>query len=215
MKKNVFDKNRRRYKITLLLIFISFILGVLLGYVTTKSTMTDIEIELENLHLDLRSFREYITFAETFEINSCDDEFIEQLSKNIFESGTILNNMEQEGELDTPKYDLLKQRHNINQVIFYSKLKQFKEQCDYEKDVILFFFNGDKPKDAKKQGDALAQVTDNQEVIVLPMDYGYTSHISYFYEYHSIDKLPALIINYEEILQGHSNKERILAALNK
>lgn len=214
MKQNVFDKNRRRYKITLLLIIISFILGVLLGYVITKSSTTEIELELENLHLDLRSFREYITFAETFEINSCDDEFIEQLSKNIFDSGTILNNMEQEGKLDTPKYDLLKQRHNINQVIFYSKLKQFKEQCNYEKDIILFFFDGEKPKDAKKQGDALAQATNKQDVIILPMDYEYTPHISYFYEYYSLDKLPALIINYEEILQGHSNKDKILNALN-
>ncbi len=214
MKKNVFDKNRRRYKITLILIFIAFILGALLGYITTRSSTSEIELELENLHLDLRSFNEYLIFAETFDINSCDDAFIEQLNNNIFESGVILDSMEQEGELDTPQYTILKQRHNINQVIFYSKLKQFKEKCDYEKDVILFFFDGEKPDEALKQGQELKLITDNQDVIVLPMDYGYTQHISYFYDYYAIDELPALIINYDTIIQGHSNKEQILNALN-
>ncbi|MFP4567628.1 MAG: hypothetical protein ACLFN8_01660 [Candidatus Woesearchaeota archaeon] len=214
MTNKVFNKNKKRYKLTLLLILIAFILGTLLGYITTRTTQTELELELENLNLDLRSFREYLLFAEAFEINSCDETFIEQLNNKMYDSGITLDEMEQEDQLDTPKYELLKQKHNINQVIFYSKLKQYRENCNYEKDVILFFFDGKKPEDAKKQGLILEKILETENVAILPMDYGYTNHIYYFYEYYKIQNLPALIINYDLKLEGISNEEKIRAVLN-
>ena len=210
MKKNIFDKNRRRKKITILILIITFTAGFFMGWFSNNTIITEIELELENLNLDLRSFSEYLAFAEIFNIDTCDESFIEFIGRNIQESGATLDAMEREGKLDTPRYTILKQRHNINQVIFYSELKKFQENCEHEKNVILFFFDGEKPEDANKQGQVLNEIIKTRDAIVLAMDYGYTAHINYFYEYHEIRKLPTLIINYETKLEGHREKDEIL-----
>lgn len=208
MKQNIFAKEKG--KTFILFIVLALFLGFFLGWTMNTSTLTDIELELENLNLDLRSFNEYIAFAEIFELDSCDSVFIEYLGRKIYESGVTLEAMEEEGQMDTPEYDLLKQRHNINQVIYYSELKKFKDECDFEKNVILFFFDGTKPEESTKQGRVIGEVSQEKEIILLPMDYGYTEHIDYFYEYHSPKKLPTLIINYETKLEGHQEKQVLL-----
>lgn len=211
MKKKVFTKQKN--KGFLLFIVFTFILGFLLGWLSNVSTLSDMDIELENLQLDLRSFNEYLAFAEIFNLDTCDTVFIDYLGRRIYESGLSLERMEEEGQIDNPEYDLLKQRHNINQVIYYSELKKFKDKCEYEKNVILFFFDGNQPEESSRQGRVLGEVNKERDFVLLPMDYGYTEHISYFYDYYDAKQLPTLIINYEKKLQGHTDKETLLEVL--
>ena len=211
MKKNIFEKEKG--KTFLIFLVLALLLGFLLGWTLNTSTLTELKLELENLNLDLRSFSEYLAFAEIFEINSCDTRFIEYIGRNIYESGLTLEEMEEQGLEDTPGYDLLKQRHNINQVIYYSELKKFKDECDYDKNIILFFFDGENPEESQRQGRVLGQVNKERDFVLLPMDYGYTKHIDYFYEYHEIKELPTLIINFETKLEGHQDKETLLQTL--
>ena len=211
MKTKPFQKQKG--KTFLIFIVLAFLLGFLLGWTSNTTPLTELELELENLNLDLRSFSEYLAFAETFKLDSCDPRFIEYIGRNIYESGLTLEEMEEQGLEDTPGYDLLKQRHNINQVIYYSELKKFRDECDYDKNVILFFFDGENPEESQRQGRVLGQVNREKDFVLLPMDYGYTKYIDYFYEYHEIKELPTLIINFETKLEGHQDKETLLQTL--
>ena len=212
MKKNIFTKNKG--KTFLLFTIFAFIIGFTLGWQSNNSDMSELEIELENLNLDLRSFNEYLTFAEIFELDSCESSFIEYLGRRIYESGVTLENMEQAGKTDTFEYDLLKQKHNINQVTYYSELKRFKDNCGYQKNIILFFFDGENPEESRQQGRVIGKVNQQKDISLLPMDYGYTKQIGFFYDYYKISELPALIINYETILQGFTDEETLLNLLN-
>ena len=211
MKKNIFTKEKG--KTFILFIVFALFLGFFLGWLANSSTLTEIEIELENLNLDLRSFNEFIAFAEIFELDTCDPIFIDYLGRKIYESGLTLEAMEEEGQIDTPEYSFLKQRHNINQVIYYAELKKFKDKCDFEKNVILFFFDGENPEESQRQGRVIGEIRRERDFVLLPMDYGYTKHIDYFYEFHEIRELPTLIINYQTKLEGHQDKETLLNIL--
>ncbi|MFT4312164.1 MAG: hypothetical protein ACMXYF_02950 [Candidatus Woesearchaeota archaeon] len=210
-KKKVFYK-KKSINILFALI-LAFILGFLLGVFSGDSTVSDLEIEIENLYLDMRSLNEYLTFTQHFDIDTCQSTHINSLASRIHESGIRLDQMEQEGADSSRRYDLLKQRHNVNQVIFYAELQRFQQECDFQTPVILFFFDGNNPGQARAQGNELEPLQD--KLLIIPMDYGYTPSISYFYDFFEIEQLPALIINFDITLQGHSDLTRIQNALNR
>ncbi|HDP73518.1 MAG TPA: hypothetical protein ENN46_00990 [Candidatus Woesearchaeota archaeon] len=213
MKKKIFKKNRAP-RFLIILVFV-FSLGLIFGWMSNSTELSELEIELENLNLDLRSFNEQLAFAEAFNLEACDSAFIERIGESIRQSSIILDQLEKDRRTTTPRYEFLKKKHNINQVIYYSELKRFKENCGYEKDIMLFFFDSSRPGQAEKQGKIIDSIAQGNGMLILPMDYGYTEYINYFYEYYPVEELPALVINYEHILEGFSEKEAILDALSR
>ncbi len=206
MTKKFYTKSRKTLLVTLLLV--SFIMGYMSGWLTSEQTISDLELEIESLNLDIRSVNQRVQFSKYFG-DICEPEHIDFIGRRIYETGIELDRLERRGLEDTNDYIILKQRHNVNQVLFYTELKKFKEECEYDKNIILFFFDGSEGEEARAQGEEISIAIEERDVIVLPMDYGYTNYISYFYDYHSINELPALVINYDTTLEGFSEADVI------
>lgn len=209
---NILNKKRKTFFLVTTLFV--FILGIFLGFWMSESELSQLEMELQNLHLDLRSINERIQFAEVFEEDICEIQYLRPIRQTISETAGTLVELEQEERIDTERYDLLKQRHNINQVLFYSELKRYKDLCGYDRDVILFFFNSEEPEISDKQGRELDILVSENGLTIISMDYNYTERISYFYEYYDVKELPALIINYNTTVEGFRTAEEIRELLN-
>ncbi len=211
MKKYI----KKRYKtIFLTSLVLMFLLGYFAGWSFSESTISDLQIKIETVNLELRSIQERINFARNFGEDLCDFNYLEFIGKQIGESGAKLEELELEGRIDTPSYTFLKQRHNINQVLFYSELKKMMAECESEENVALFFFDASKPEEANRQGAELDKLVEEHNLIVIAMDFGFTPQINYFYDFYEVEELPSIIINYEYVLEGFQEKETIELYLN-
>lgn len=210
LKKKVISK--RVKTIVLTVILFAFILGYFIGWYNTDRTLSEAELDVESLNLDLRSVNQRIQFAHYFE-DQCDVEHINFISRTISQTTDRLVDMEAEDKVDTSNYELLKKRHNINQVLFYSELKKFREECNYDRDIILFFFDTER-EESDLQGLELDSLRAEHDLIVIPMDFGFTSHIDYFYDYHDPSELPYIEVNYDTIFEGFTTAEEIEPYLN-
>ncbi len=200
--------------LTVVLFLLVFFVGFFMGWNFSDSSLTTSQIQIEENILDLQSFSQSILFLEIMNVSSCNDEVFSDLSDELYRTGISLEDLENQGKIDTNSYNLLKQKHNVNQVLFYSYYKTFFDKCEKSGNVVLFFFDGDKPQEASKQGEELSKLTDKYNIKILPMDYNYTKSLDYFYEFYEVQELPALVINYNTTLLGYNNFEEIEKYLN-
>lgn len=206
-------KFTRRKKTLILTLFIFAILAsFFLGFTFSERSLTQLELDLESLNLDLKSLSQRAVFSEYFE-DVCDEDQINFIHRRIRDTTIELDRLEKLDLEDTSRYILLKQRHNINQVLFYTQLKRFNQECDFEKDVILFFFSSEDEEKGFQQGAILEDISREFDVIILPMDFGFTDYIDYFYEFYSPSEIPAIIINFDLMFEGLTSFEKISEVL--
>jgi hypothetical protein len=210
LRKNIIEKSRNTFVITIIILV--FILGVIFGRSTANETLSELEYELRNIELEVNSITERLMFFELFGKDVCDQTMIDTLELKLEEIRVRLVELEKDEKINTKEYSLLKQTYNINQVLFYTTHKKYKQNCEIESEIILFFF--DDSVSSLRQGQELDKVHRERKVKILPMNYGYTPSLDYFYEFHQIERLPALIINYDKKLEGFNSKENILSAIN-
>lgn len=200
-------KKRKKTLIFTLIVFV-FLIGFYLGGLNAETRISDLRLELDTLNLDLRSMEQRTAFSDLFE-DECSTESINYISRKISETARELDSLEERGLEETNDYQLLKERHNINQVSFYIDLKQFVERCSYERDIILFFFNSSKPELAEQQGKEIDELSQERDIVVLPMDYGYTEKLDFFYNHYDIQTLPAVVVNFDTVFEGITTDEEL------
>jgi hypothetical protein len=189
-----------------------FGIGFVLGWTLSSNTLNDYELEFEQNQLDLRSFSQSMFFAENFDLK-CNKEFLDSISNKIFQLGVKLDEMDKEGEINTNDYKLLKQKHNMNQVLFYIYYKDYMNECNDTQNMMLFFFNSSETENSMAQGSEIDKVVSQEKFYVLPMDYKYTRHLDFFYDFYDVKQLPFLVINYNNTFNGITKKDEILAVL--
>lgn len=213
MKKNIISKKFETIFFTLLLLV--FFLGFFTGWNFSDKSLTTAQINFQKTQLDLRSINEQVDFENVFNNNSCNKDLINSLSNSLYNSGLELENLEKNKKINTKYYNLLKQKHNINQVLFYSEYKKMNSKCNLSSNIILFFFDANNSDQAIKQGKELDKLVKKYDLIILPMDYKYTKSLDYFYNFYNIKDLPTLVINYNHKLNGFSDEKMIENYLSK
>lgn len=197
---------KQRNTIVLTLIIVVFSLGFFLGKISFDKSLDNFEVEYKELELDLNSIVQRVSFIEYLGEDFCDNSLISTLGSDLFNIGGILVELEENEEIDTKKYDILKQKYNVNQVLFYSILKKYKSSCNFSDDVVLFFFEDS--QSSKKQGEVLSQIYENNpDVKIISMDYNYTESLKYFYNYYNVKQLPFVVVNYNKTFSGFTSKE--------
>lgn len=187
-----------------------FLIGIMLGWQFSDSSLEESQITFKKSELDLKSFSLQFENQEFFNVGDCSTFFLDEVQEEIYESAIKLDTLEKQGRVDDENYDFLKRLHNVNQVLFYLNYQKFSNQCsNTSSNVILFFFNSSEPEKVNLQGEVLDELVGRKDIIVLPMDYKYTEEINFFYEFYEVSELPSLIINYETILTGHQTMRDI------
>lgn len=209
-KKNFI--NRKIETIFFVILIFVFLIGFFSGWSFNNNSLSKARINFENTQLDLRSFSYMFSFNNNFVNFKCDKNQINLILNKLHQEGISLVNLEKRRLIDTANYNLLKQKHDIDQVLFYTYYRKFHKNCNNSPNIILFFFTSKNSKNSTKQGGILNQVVKkigSKNIIILPMDYNYTQNLDYFYNFYNFKKLPALVINYNISLIGIQNKSII------
>jgi len=206
--------HRRFNTIYITILIVIFCLGFILGWMFTDDSISKTDILLKNSELDIRSINEKINFVGLFGENACDTSVIDQLGTKLSELGKTLQQLDANKSINSEDYKYLKQKYNINEVLYYTTYKSYVEKCNMTPDIVLFFFNDNQT--SKDQGAVLDNlVLNNTRLKVISMDYNYTPSLDYFYQYYNTDTLPSLIINFNTQLNGLSDEQQIKDILNQ
>jgi len=197
---NLIEKRYETFFLTTILLF--FFIGYFVGWSHSDSTLTKTEIELDKTRLDLRSFSQSLLFTNYFNESVCDSNQITFMTEKLSSVARELDNLEQEGMSGDGFYELLKEKYNINQVLFYTYYKDYSQKCENSSNMILFFFNSSEEEMAKAQGKELDKLVEDNGVIILPMDYGYSQNLDYFYYHYNVSTLPTLVLDYKTTFVG-------------
>lgn len=214
-KKNIFEREFKTFIFTILLFI--FILGFYSGWYFADKSLQDFEVEYSQTQLNLDSLSQRFKFMNNFNSsNICDEKKFSEGLLTLYNSGIELEDLEKEDKIGTEYYNFLKEKHNLNQVLFYSEYKKYYDKCNTSSNIILFFFNKNSPEISEKQGNELDKVVEKfPNTKVIAMDYNYTEKLNYFYEYYDIDLLPSIIINYNTKIIGFVNASDVEIYLNK
>lgn len=215
-KKGGVGKAVKSYYITAVLIV--FFLGFLLGWFYNDSSLDETKLLLEESQLNIDSFNYALLFSEELNVSMCNLEMIDYMEDILFKTGQELISLEETSNDFSEEYSLLKQKHNINQVLFYTYYRDYYFGCEDSEDMILFFFNSSQLDDSNNQGEILNSIVEQYDVRVLAMDYDYTERLDFFYDFYDTQSLPTLVINYDEVRSGfvsYDELETILLAYDE
>ena len=207
MKSKIIDKKYETFILTVML-FVFFI-GFFMGWSYADTALSKTELSIEKARLDLNSFSQSLIFIEKLNDSLCDQSQIVFMNEKLSSIAKELDELEKEDLSNDEFYQLLKEKYNINQVLFYTYYKEYSSRCEDSSNMILFFFNSSQEEKSQKQGLELDKLVDKYKVIILPMDYGYSKNLDYFYNYYNTEKLPNLIIDYKKSYTGFTTFETI------
>lgn len=196
-----------------LLIFVYF-MGFFSGWLFADDSVSEAQLRIKNTELNLLSFSERIEFEGLFSDNPCDSGFLDELSEQLFVLGQELSVLDRESNINTQHYDFLKQKYNINQVLYYILSKKYSTLCEPGIHTILFLF--DEREVSKRQGAEINRlVRENENVRVISMHYNYTPSLGYFYDFYSPKTLPLLVIDFNATIEGFVPVERLNSLLDE
>lgn len=206
-KKAAVGKAFKSYYITVILLL--FFCGFFMGWYYNSSTLDNSRLLLEKSKLNVNNFNYALLFSEKLNVSLCDSKMIDHMEEILFESGQELISLENSFDDDSEEYVLLKQKHNINQVLFYTYYRDYYLNCNNSKDIILFFFEGDGQQASKMQGEVLTSIVKDFDVRVVAMDYNFTKNLDFFYDFYQTEDLPSLVINYDSQVNGYTSYEEL------
>jgi len=194
-KESMFERRFNTMIITISLTI--FFLGFFLGWNFADTSLSELEINFGQTQLNLNSISQRFEFAQIFENDKqCNDELFSDVSQMLYESRIELDSLEKENKVETKYYQFLKEQHNINQVYFYSEYKKYYEICNTTSDIILFLFDGNSPETSSIQGAQIDKAfKSNPNIIVIPLDYGHSRNLQYFYNYYDL----LLLVQYYKV----------------
>lgn len=211
IKKNIVTKKFETFLVSFFVLV--FLIGFFSGWFFSDKTLSDIDYQLEKTSLNLRSLSQQILFDNVFEVG-CDQSRVDLLVEELSQVARALENLEKEDLATDNLYNVLKEKHNNNQVLFYTYYKDYRKTCMNSSDIILFFFDSSNQNLSNKQGMELDLVANKiEDIYILPMDYGFSQSLDYFYSYYESFELPVLVVNYNQTFTKVTSSEQILNLL--
>ena len=79
--------------------------------------------------------------------------------------------------------------------------------------VVLFYFKKDDPLSAE-QGRVLDDLVSQFSMHVFAVELNYSKELNFIEEYYEIDSAPSLIVNYDSVLKGLQEKDKVVPLLH-
>lgn len=200
---------------TVLLVFVVFAIGVIVGNVWQSSATQDVSKVLRQSELDTESFLVEQELFESFE-TSCQlaEKRLDDLSTELWSLGKVLGTEHARETLGEEDYQFLKRKYHLLQARTYVFAKKLQDDCGKKANFILYYYERADPLSAQ-QGRILDDLVDQYNLHVFAIEYNYSKELVFLQEYYDITQTPALIVNFEHTFTGLTTKDRIIPLLNE
>ena len=128
------------------------------------------------------------------------------LSPDILDIGRILTSYESKNIFSGRDYYVLKHKYFLLEVRSYTLFTKLKQECDYDVDLVLFFYD-QHDEDSKRQGYVLDNVVNsNDNFYVFSFDRGFDEAIMDFLnKRYNITIAPTIMVNEEIRFEGFTS----------
>ena len=190
-----------------------FVLGLYLGSKLDSYRIDDLKMQIGKSELDAESFIIEMGFVDSFSENKCVivKPIIDELSGELGEIGKTLTKYDERGIFDKNEYDILKRRYFILEIKAYTLRKELKEECDEDKNVILYFYDINNNEESLRQGYVLdSMVNRNQDITVFSIDREFKEPLLETVKRHyNVTKGPTIILNFNKKFEGFTSEAEI------
>ena len=191
-----------------------FVLGLYLGSKLDSYRIDDLKMQIGKSELDAESFIIEMGFVDSFSENKCVivKPIIDELSGELGEIGKTLTKYDERGIFDKNEYDILKRRYFILEIKAYTLRKELKEECDEDKNVILYFYDINNNEESLRQGYVLdSMVNRNQDITVFSIDREFKEPLLETVKRHyNVTKGPTIILNFNKKFEGFTSEAEIV-----
>ena len=204
---------KQTFTTTIILFCIVLAVGVIIGN-TWKSESTELSKNLRQSELDTESFLVEQELFESFETN-CDlaGKRLSTLSEELWKLGKVLGTEDAKERLGEENYNLLKRKYHLTQIRTYVLEKKLQQDCKSTTNVILYYFKQNDPA-SEQQGKILDELAATYPMHVFAIEYHYSKELEFLEDYYGITKAPSLVVNFEKVLTGPVEKEKLTPLLH-
>ena len=203
---------KKKFLIIILIITITFIIGILLGKHLESREQGDVTRFIKHLELNTESFlveQELLGAAKDCGLT---EERINSLSSELYNLGIMLGMQDAEENLGKDNYNLLKKKFHLMQIRTYLLYNTFRENCDTEELIILFYYGRDNPG-SKEQGKILDEIVKQYPVNVFAIEFNYTQELTFLENSYNISEPPAIVIDYGQTKHGLTDYEEVVNSI--
>jgi len=199
---------------------IVFLFGLYLGFTLDNMRVADVSDSIDEVELDALYYITSQNYLDAFgdeDESSCDllSTLISSLSPDLADVGKTLTTYESKNIFSGRDYNILKHKYFLLEVRAYTLFTQLKETCDYDFDLVLYFYD-QHDESSRRQGYVLDNLVNSRDnFYVFSFDRGFEEAIIYFLkERYDVTVAPMMIINEEKVFKGFTGSGEILGYLN-
>lgn len=199
------------------LLVLSF--GLLIGMQMDQARTQFLEEQLQETNVQTETFLVTQSYLEDSSRNYCRviDQRIPDMARQNAQIGRDLQSFSSKSIGSDRDYRYIKQRYYINQLKLYNLLNDYKERCNADVNLLLFFFADN--IDSRRQGAVLTkyrQEVDNQTYI---FSYNTETRNSTVLEMlktdYSVEETPVTVINRDQIFRRYVSLKELKKVMNE
>jgi len=191
--------------VSLILSFLIFISGLLIGLTFDELRTNDLTIFLNENEFQTESYLIERQFLEDFGQDKCSlaQTRVVALSDQLGEIGRTLTRYESKRLLTGEKYLQLKSKYLIFEIKLYTILKELNDNCKTEDKPIILFFYDTNDQASIQQGYILDSLVNKEKATVFSIDREFDDPLlETVKHYYNITKSPTVIINFNITKEG-------------
>ncbi|HLC58115.1 MAG TPA: hypothetical protein VJH95_06075 [Candidatus Nanoarchaeia archaeon] len=191
--------------VSLILSFLIFISGLLIGLTFDELRTNDLTIFLNENEFQTESYLIERQFLEDFGQDKCSlaQTRVVALSDQLGEIGRTLTRYESKRLLTGEKYLQLKSKYLIFEIKLYTILKELNDNCKTEDKPIILFFYDTNDQASIQQGYILDSLVNKEKATVFSIDREFNDPLlETVKHYYNITKSPTVIINFNITKEG-------------
>jgi hypothetical protein len=200
-------KNRYLFYTALALMSLAFLSGAFFGSTFLAPDEQVIE-QIEQSELSIESFYVEQLFLDTFKQDNCEvaRNRIDHLSRELYLIGQQIDDAQS-------NYAFVKTKYHTLQMRLYIIIHQMQDSCEFTERVILYYYGRDDPR-SQTQGEILDRIHTQYSVRIFAVEKGYVESISFIEDFYGIESTPALVIDYETILERPVEEDELRMILD-
>ena len=191
--------------VSLILSFLIFISGLLIGLTFDELRTNDLTIFLNENEFQTESYLIERQFLEDFGQDKCSlaQTRVVALSDQLGEIGRTLTRYESKRLLTGEKYLQLKSKYLIFEIKLYTILKELNDNCKTEDKPIILFFYDTNDQASIQQGYILDSLVNKEKATVFSIDREFDDPLlETVKHYYNITSSPTVIINFNLTREG-------------
>ncbi len=209
--------HKRIIIISLVITILVFSAGLLLGLSLDNTRISDLVTTLNQNELNSESYLVEQDFIKTVGGDICDlsNPRIQDLSSELSKLGQLLSKYEPSNLFRQPEYDYLKAKYFLLEIKTYTLFTNLKEECNYNFDTILFFYDLEQ-QESLNQGyilDSLVETQGNLHVFSFDRNFNEPA-LEALKLHYNITNSPSIIINNNIKKEELTGKEELKTILD-